>query len=270
MSGVLILGRGLLGSELARAWPNATIVGRETLDLTADSINLPPGEWQWVINAAAYTSVDRAESEARLAMQANAIGPGRLAAACRERGAILLSISTDFVFGGDLGRPYVEDDEPRPLGVYARTKREGEVRILDQGGVIVRTAWLFGDGPCFPRTMVRLYKEGRDLRVVNDQFGSPTWTRDVAAGLKTLMEGEPAGIYHVAGSEVVSWHELAERSLRAWTGHRVPVTPITTDDFPTAAPRPRYSALSIAKMAQLGYAPTPLDEALRAWATESS
>lgn len=271
MSGILVVGgTGLLGREILRLVSDAVAAPREALDLAAESVSLPPGDWRAVVNCAAYTAVERAEEEPDLAHRINARGPGLLADACRRAGARLIHISTDFVFDGELERPYREEDPPNPLGVYARTKRLGEERVLDAHpqSTIVRTAWLFGNGPCFPETIARRYSEGAHLRVVDDSRGSPTWTRDVARAVSRVLESDAAGILHAAGGETMSWRAFAERALLALTGERITVEGVSTDAYPSRVPRPRNSALDIGRARRIGWEPTPLDAALRVWASE--
>ena len=271
---ILLVGAGgMLGSEVARLLPGAVTVGRETLDLATD-FTLPPGGWDWIVNCAAYTAVDRAEGEPELARRVNADGVARLARLAQERGARLLHVSTDFVFDGCADRPYREEDPTVPLGVYGGTKRDGEAAVLAQSDdhLVVRTAWLFGAGPCFPRTMARAWEAGKTLRVVDDQRGSPSYAPDVAAAIALLIEREaPGGIYHAAGVKAVTWHDLAVRSLRAWRlpddPRPIEIAPVATAEYPTPAPRPAYSVLDVSRMLGLGWRPRHLDDALADWAT---
>ena len=272
---ILLLGAtGLLGREVARLLPDAHRCGREQLDL-ATEFNLPPGDWEWIVNCAAYTAVDRAESEPEIARRINATGPRRLARLARSRQARVLHVSTDFIYGGPSERPFREDDEPLPLGVYARSKLDGEEAVWqedeDEDNIVVNTAWLFGDGPCFPRTILRAWSLGRELRVVDDQIGSPSYAPDVAAAIRMLIEREaPGGRYHAAGVKAMSWYELAQRAIRAWKTlddlRPVEITPVSTAEYPTAAPRPRYSALDVSRMLGLGWRPRHIDDALKEWA----
>ncbi len=245
-------------------------MGRGELDLADPGFELPDGEWDWVVNLAAYTAVDRAESEPEIAAAVNARGPARLARLARARGARVLQVSTDFVFDGRSERPYREEDAVGPLGVYGRTKAEGEAAVLgeDADHVVVRTAWLFGDGACFPRTMVRMAEEGRALRVVDDQRGSPSYAPDVARAIALVIErGAPGGIYHAAGVKAMTWRELAGRALRAWNpGRSFAIEALTTAEFPTPAPRPGYSVLDVSRLLGMGWRPRHLDDALAQWA----
>ena len=267
---LLLGGSGLLGGELAARATRT--VGRTELDLSAPDFDLPDGDWDWIVNCAAYTAVDRAESEPELAHRVNAEGPARLARLARVRGARLLHVSTDFVFDGERRRPYREDDATNPLGVYGRSKRDGEEAVLgeDHDHMVVRTSWLFGNGPCFPATMIRRWEAGAPLRVVDDQRGSPSFTADVAGGLRLLMSRNAlGGIYHAAGVKALTWWEFAEAALNAWRREDDPevrIEPITTAEFPTPAPRPAYSVLDPSRLLGLGWQPKHLDDALRLWA----
>ncbi|HVT11017.1 MAG TPA: dTDP-4-dehydrorhamnose reductase [Fimbriimonadaceae bacterium] len=230
------------------------------------------GEFDWVINCAAYTAVDKAETEVREATEVNHLGAGYLAGAVQGIGAKLVHVSTDFVFDGKATEPYREDAPTNPLGVYGRTKRDGEeaVRASNANALIVRTAWLYGpNGSSFPRTMIRAHQAGKRLRVVADQTGSPTYTADLARVLVDLAEKNAfPGIYHAVGPEAMTWHAFATRAIRAWQRVRgepegVEIEPIKTEDWPTPAARPKYSVLSMEKIAELGIAPMrPVDEAL--------
>lgn len=224
------------------------------------------GRFDWCVNAAAYTAVDRAESEEAAAWRANVDGPGLLAAACRAAGCRILHVSTDFVFDGSAREPIREDAPTSPLGVYGRTKLEGEERVFAAmpEAIVARTAWLYGpNGPSFPRTLIRAWLAEKPLRVVADQTGSPTYTADLARVLVELAErGAPGGVYHTAGPDAVTWRDLAEAAIQAYRDHvlgdpgrAVDVAPIRTEEWPTPARRPAYSVLSFAKTEALGIPP---------------
>jgi len=229
-----------------------------------------------IINAAAYTRVDDAETHEADAFRVNATGAGALARAAREVGAVLVHFSTDYVFGGDTRSPRREDSPTDARGVYAKSKLEGEARVLSSGATayVVRTSWLFGEnGANFVRTMVGLMKDRDELRVVADQHGRPTYAADLAratlelTGLTRPSAAEP-GLYHFANAGETSWHGFAVGIREACLRLGIPVraeriVPVTTAEFPRPAPRPSYSVLDTARIeAALGKAPRPWDLAL--------
>jgi len=202
-----------------------------------------------LINCAAHTGVDACETEQQEAWQLNASAPGYLAEALSSQGGVLLHISTDYVFDGKKPVPkaYLEIDPPGPLSVYGKTKLEGEAairKILDRH-IIVRTAWLYGmDGHNFLKTMLRLAKAqpAEPVKVVSDQFGSPTWTHRLALQIEVLIERNGRGVYHATSEGVCTWFELAKAFLeRLEIPHRL--VPCTTDEYPTPAIRPENSIL---------------------------
>ncbi len=227
---------------------------------------------QWCLNCAAYTAVDKAESEREAAFALNTLAPGYLAGACAMAGIKFLHLSTDFVFDGEAPTPYEEDAPTKPLGYYGLTKRDGEDAVLAglPTALIVRTAWLYGpNGPSFPRTMIRAWEAGKSLRVVADQVGCPTYTGDLARTLADLVEKDAyPGIYHAVGPEIMSWHEFALRTLKVWEARKssprkVEIEPIPTEAYPTPARRPKYSVLSTKKLEGEGIsAMRSVDEAL--------
>lgn len=250
---------GQLGLAL-QAWtpPGWTVVpcGTAALDVTRpDQVRsvLERERPDVVLHAAAYTAVDAAESAAAEAEAVNATGTGTVAEAAREVGARLIYVSTDFVFDGQLARPYRPDDPTGPLGVYGRSKLEGERRarsVLGDRALVVRTAWVYGaQGRNFLLTMLRLMGERDDVGVVSDQVGTPTWVRSLAAALWAAAE-RPAlsGILHWTDAGVASWYDFAvaiqEEALAAGLLARaVPIRPLATEEFPTPARRPAYSVL---------------------------
>lgn len=212
----------------------------------------------WVINCAAYTKVDLAESEPELARDVNEEGVLNLCERL-QNGPRLLHVSTDFVFDGLKTTPYVETDPTNPLCVYGQTKLQGEhyVEAMLDDAIIFRTSWLWGpNGNCFPKTMIRLWESGRNFGVVDDQFGCPTHTLDLAAAIVEAIEQkiEP-GIYHAAGHQRMSWHGFAEMVLTFHAGKFVSVRQLMTVDYPTAATRPANSVLSTEKLDALGIMP---------------
>lgn len=281
---VLVTGAGgLLGSEvvaeLEKRGHEAVATTRRELDISdPESVAQIQagsfGDFEWCINCAAYTAVDRAESEERQATEVNGFGVSYLAQATGARGAKLLHVSTDFVFDGNSTEPYDEEAPVNPLGAYARSKLYGERALsANPRALIVRTSWLFGpNGPCFPKTILRVFREGKPLRVVADQLGTPTYVPFLARVLTDLIERDPfPGIYHAAGPDVMSWHEFASRAVKACTGQPPAIEPIRTEDWPTPAKRPPYSALSTEKLQASGIAPMPsLDEALNDFCEKTS
>ncbi len=227
------------------------------------------GAFDGVINCAAYTAVDRAESEPQAAFDANGLGVSYLGTACQELGATLIHVSTDFVFDGHSPEPYPEDAQTNPLSEYGKSKLYGERALAGNAWAkVVRTAWLYGDGKCFPQTMLNAYRAGKSLRVVADQRGNPTYVPDLARTLVDLLEtdGFP-GVYHAVGPETTTWHDFAVRAIRAATGETPAIAPVSTSEYPTPAVRPPNSALADTKFGPLGIAPMrSLDEALQDWA----
>ena len=210
----------------------------------------------WVINCAAYTQVDRAESEPEQAFTVNRDTPAQLAQAVAAYGGRLLQLSTDFVFDGMQTRPYVEDDATNPLGVYGRSKLEGEQAVQRElpNAVIVRTAWVYGvHGHNFVKTMLRLATAGTPLRVVSDQRGTPTWTSDIVAAIVALVDQQASGVFHFTAAGETSWHGFAsaileEAASAGFTIKTRKVEPIATTDYPTPATRPAYSVLNTDKI----------------------
>lgn len=208
-----------------------------------------------VVNAAAFTWVDRCETERELAWRINAEAPGLLAQECAARGIRLVHVSTDYVFDGEARRPYTEEDPVSPRTEYGRGKLEGERRVGDAmpGALVVRTSWVFGPGRNFIATMLgaadRRRAEGGEapLRVVDDQFGSPTYAGDLASWILLLVEGEARGLYHLANRGVATWWEVAREALDLAGFREVPIERVGTGEFPRPAPRPAYSALGCAK-----------------------
>lgn len=261
---------GMLGSQVLLGVPDGTIaLGtdlREARGVEAVGVDLAEpaqvtklfsehGPFTGVIHTAAYTAVDRAEEEEDQAYRVNAIASRVLAESCARSRVPLVLVSTDFVFDGRLERPYREDDPTGPLGAYGRTKLAGERLAREahpSGTRVVRTQWLYGPrGKHFPGTILALAKERDELRVVDDQIGSPTSTLELSPALwDVLREGE-AGIYHAACEGSCSWYDFAVAVLEAAEVERVRVLPCTTEEFPRPARRPAYSVLDCGKLAEL-------------------
>ncbi len=260
---VAVIGaRGQLGTDLISILgDDALALDIEEIDITiADDVaslmrKVRPG---FVINAAAYNLVDRAEEEPEVAYRVNAIGPRNLAISCSEVGAKLLHVSTDFVFGLDSQRttPYRETDPPGPLSAYGLSKLAGEyfVRSLCPQHFVVRTCGLYGV-ECsrgkgnFVETMLRLGAERDALDIVNDQRCTPSWTMNIARAIVALMETEQFGLYHATDSGDMTWYEFAAEIFRQ-SGMTVKLNPITSADFGAAAQRPAYSVLDCGKLTE--------------------
>lgn len=198
-----------------------------------------------VLHGAAYTNVDGAEQNSEIAYKINAIGTQNVAAACLQCGAKMVYISTDYVFDGTLGRAYHEFDQTNPQSVYGKTKLAGEVlakHILNRL-FIVRTSWLYGDGNNFVRTMVKLGQEKAELKVVDDQYGCPTSTKDLAEAILRLIHTEHYGTYHGTNTGVTTWCDFAKKIFELSGNDRVTVLSQTTQELNRPAPRPAYSPL---------------------------
>jgi len=265
---LIVGGKGQLGRGLAATAPaGVEIVSHDvdTLDITdraAVDAMVASVKPDLLLNAAAYTAVDKAESDEAAAQAVNATAVGILADAARANGARFVHVSTDFVFDGSAGSPYAPDAPTNPLGVYGRTKRDGE---LAAGGdaLIVRTAWVYAPtGGNFVRTMLRLMGERPEVRVVADQIGTPTYAPGLAGALWMMAGKRASGLHHYTDSGVASWYDFAvaiqEEALAAGLLETaVPVIPIATADFPTPAKRPSYSVLDKASSFAILGGPTP-------------
>jgi dTDP-4-dehydrorhamnose reductase len=270
---VLVTGAtGQLGSEVAngfrRTGHEVIAPARQQLDfshpeqLAASARALRA---DWVINCAACTQVDKAESDARQADIVNRDSPEQLALAVAGYGGRMLQVSTDFIFDGAQCRPYLETDSPNPLGVYGRSKLEGEqaVQRVLPAAVVLRTAWVYGvHGHNFVKTMLRMATAGKPLRVVNDQVGTPTWTADIAAAIAALVARAATGTFNFTNAGETSWHGFAsailDEGLQAGFDIKTErVDPIPTVDYPTPATRPAYSVLNTEKIRPLLPGPIP-------------
>ena len=258
---ILLTGRGgQVGLELEQRLPRLgelVVTGPEELDLAdAGSMRraLRDIKPALIVNAAAHTAVDRAESEPELALRINGEAPGVLAEEAKRLGARLVHYSTDYVFDGSKRTPYVEDDAPRPLGVYGRTKLEGEKRVRASGcrHLILRTAWVYGRGRNFMAAVLERARSGAALRVVNDQFGAPTWAADLADATVRMLELE--GTYHVTAAGQTNWFEVAQQLLKL-SGLSARIQGVTTEEYGAKAPRPRYSVLDNGKLRAAGIEP---------------
>jgi dTDP-4-dehydrorhamnose reductase len=249
---------GMLGTDVLRSLDergvSRTAVDRGDLDLFDESaVSEAVAEHDVVMNCAAWTAVDDAEAQEDVALQINAVAPALLARAAARHGRRLVHVSTDYVFDGAATSPYDEDAPVAPRSAYGRTKAAGEeaVRTAAPGHhLIVRTAWLYGaNGPCFPRTIVRLARERGAVSVVDDQFGQPTWTADVADLAVRLVETEaPSGTWHATSGGETSWFEFARRAVEAAGLDPAIVTATDSSSFVRPAPRPAYSVLGHDKL----------------------
>ncbi len=222
-----------------------------------------------VIHAAAYTDVDGAEAHPDLAFAVNARGSRHVAEGAARAGARLIAVSTDYVYDGAKPTPYREDDATAPLGVYGRSKLEGEREMLKvlEGTLILRTAWLYGRGKNFVETILRLAAERDELRVVDDQVGSPTSASDLASVIVSLLAIPCAGVYHAVNSGTCSWYVFA-REILALSGLDRRVVPIRSSELVRPAKRPANSVLHCGKLASLGITLRPWQDALRAYLRE--
>jgi dTDP-4-dehydrorhamnose reductase len=242
---------GMLGTDLRKtlAGRDVTALGRADLDVTdLEAVRSAIAGHDVIVNAAAYTKVDDAESHEDAAYAVNATGAKNLAIAAREAGAKLVQVSTDYVFKGDASSPYGEDTPREPLSAYGRTKGAGEEAALAEhpvGTYIVRTAWLYGEhGPNFAATMVRLAGSHPTVSVVTDQLGQPTWTADLAKQIVALVDSDaPAGIYHGTNAGVASWFDFTKAIFEEVGLDPERVQPTDSSAFVRPAPRPAYSVL---------------------------
>jgi len=262
---------GLLGRALMREWNEDEVIGLSSRDVDIRDPNrvreaVEKVRPDWIILAAAYTDVDGCESNQELAFAVNRDGAMQVASAAHRIGAKLLFVSSDYVFDGKKTFPYETDDARNPLGVYARSKAEAEIRLQDllPQCCIVRTSWLFGTGgKCFPDTILKLAAARPVLDVVNDQRGSPTFSTDLARAISQLCRNHARGIVHVTNAGSCSWFEFA-RAILQLSSSPTEVRPIGTQQMPRPAPRPAYSVLSPASLQRQGiFMPTWQDALAR-------
>lgn len=281
---VVVGANGQLGWELCRRAKPAgldvmalDLPGFDITDNDCVQKKLNRPDISLVINASAYTAVDQAESEIGLAFAVNRDGPAYLASACAEAGIPLIHVSTDYVFDGCKKSPYSADDPVCPLGVYGKSKVDGEVKIREllSEHIILRTAWLYGvHGNNFVKTMLRLGKEQELIRVVADQYGGPTFAGDLAEGILTIAgriheagNNIPWGTYHFCGKGITTWHGFTEKILELASRHTSlkvkKVEAIPTSDYPTPVERPANSVLDCSLInAHFGISPRPWQESL--------
>ncbi len=255
----LIGNKGMLGSDVEKLLKKQDIDHLSSdfeVDITdvdclrgfADKMRI-----EWLINCAAYTAVDRAEDEAEKAFKINADGAFNIAEIARVIGAKLIHISTDYVFDGDKHEPYTENDAPNPIGVYGKSKLQGEENVLKTTvkHFIIRTEWPYGkNGSNFVHTMFRLFREGVTVKIVSDQWGSPTYTGDLAGSIIKIIaeDSDKFGVYHFTNEGKTNWYEFAVEIYKKAKNYRllekdVEIVPIGTAEYPTKAKRPRSSYL---------------------------
>jgi len=266
---VLIVGcMGMLGSDLMARFGSCHQVrgvDQQEMDITRPEQCLEQIQDfrpDAVINAAALTKVDYCESNEREAFLVNGEGAGNLAKAAAECGALLVHYSTDYVFDGQKMEAYLEEDAPNPQSIYGKSKLLGEELVRRQCSdyLILRTSWLFGrNGRNFIRTIVDLARKGTPLRVVNDQRGSPSYSEDVASHTLRMVEAGCRSTYHLTNSGFCTWYDLAVKALEFMGMEGVPVTPVSTREFPRPAPRPANSVLANCRLERDGLPP------LRPW-----
>jgi dTDP-4-dehydrorhamnose reductase len=268
VSWLVIGSRGQLGSDLVQLLGERAVgldvpeIDITNIDSVAAAVNRIAPEV--VVNCAAYTAVDAAETDEAFAEAVNGLGAANVARACAS--ARLVHVSTDYVFDGTAKSPYAEDAPPNPRSAYGRTKLHGEQAVLQHpGSYVIRTAWLYGTaGNNFVKTMLGLQSQHETLAVVDDQVGQPTWSRDLAGQIITLAgSGARPGVYHGTNSGQTSWFGFTRKILELIGADPQRVLPTTTEKFPRPAPRPAYSVLGHGRWAQQGLtAMRPWDEAL--------
>ena len=258
---ILITGcNGQLGNEIQllqaqyaqHTWLNTDVNELDITDKAAIERFVEANEIDGIVNCAAYTAVDKAESNPQLARKLNADAPAFLAEAVAKRGGWMVQVSTDYVFNGTKHTPYVETDEPCPNSIYGQTKLEGEQAVskLCTNAMIVRTAWLYSEfGNNFVKTMIRLGREREQLGVIFDQVGTPTYAHDLATAIMTAIDkGIKPGVYHFSNEGVTSWYDFTKSIHRLAGINTCQVSPLHTAEYPTPACRPAYSVLDKTKI----------------------
>jgi dTDP-4-dehydrorhamnose reductase len=275
---VLVLGaRGMLGTDLLKEWQSDELIpaGRAEADLrNFDQVEklVLKVRPEWIVLSAAYTDVDGCERNPELAFAVNATGVENVARAAQSVAARVFLVSTDYVFDGMGHRPYEIDDPVAPINVYGAAKAAGEaaLRQYHSAWCIGRTSWLFGiHGPSFPEKILSAAKTRAQLSVVNDQIGSPTYTRDVACAIRDLVSKDARGVTHITNQGICSWYDFACEIL-SLSGGNIPIVPISTDQAARPARRPHYSVLSAASLHAYNLRLRPWQQALRAFLEERS
>ena len=253
-------GNGQLGNEIQllqaqyaqHTWLNTDVNELDITDKAAIERFVEANEIDGIVNCAAYTAVDKAESDPQLARKLNADAPAFLAEAVAKRGGWMVQVSTDYVFNGTKHTPYVETDEPCPNSIYGQTKLEGEQAVskLCPNAMIIRTAWLYSEfGNNFVKTMIRLGREREQLGVIFDQVGTPTYAHDLATAIMTAIDkGIKPGVYHFSNEGVTSWYDFTKSIHRLSGINTCQVSPLHTAEYPTPACRPAYSVLDKTKI----------------------
>jgi dTDP-4-dehydrorhamnose reductase len=273
---ILIIGsNGLLGSDLVEDWKGDVVIPATSRD--ADIRDLPQvrqlvarNHPDWIILAAGFTDVDASERDPDMAFAVNRDGAKNVSIAAREAGAKLCYLSTDYLFDGTSDRPYEPEDPIHPLNIYGASKAAGEQAVREQAGhwLIIRTSWLFGaTRPGFPEKILLAADTQPELKVVADQRGSPTYTRDLATAIRDLVRADAHGILNVTNSGTCSWFEFAKETLDR-AGRSTPILPITSAEAGRLARRPAYSALSSKALAFHGIVMRGWQEALAAYLSE--
>ncbi len=276
---VLVLGaRGMLGTDLLSEWQSDELIPAGSAE--ADLRNFDQVEKlvlkvrpKWIVLCAAYTDVDGCERNPELAFAVNATGVENVARAAQSVAARVFLVSTDYVFDGMGNRPYEIDDPVAPINVYGAAKAAGEaaLRQYHSAWCIGRTSWLFGiHGPSFPEKILSAAETRPQLSVVNDQIGSPTYTRDLACAIRDLVSKDVRGITHITNQGICSWYDFAREILSLSGQKNIPVLPITTDQSARPARRPHYSVLSAASLHAYNLTLRPWQQALRAFLQERS
>jgi dTDP-4-dehydrorhamnose reductase len=273
---ILIIGsNGLLGSDLVEDWTGDRIIPATSRDADIRDLaqlrSLAAGHHpDWIILAAGYTDVDGSERDPEVAFAVNRDGTRNVAIVAQEIGAKLCYLSTDYVFDGTSKRPYEPEDPVRPLNVYGASKAGGEKAVQDVGGhwLIARTSWLFGAARVsFPEKILQAADSKPELKVVADQLGSPTFTRDLAGALRGVIRANAQGILNITNSGACSWFEFAKETLQQ-AGRHTPISPITSEEAARPARRPAYSVLSPMALASHGIAMRSWQSALEDYLIE--
>lgn len=265
--GIWITGyKGMLGYDLVKILNNdyeLILTDKDTTDITnLEEIKeiVKENEIYLIINVAAYTNVDGSESNKQIAYEVNAIGAKNLAIIAKEHDIKLIYISSDYVFNGNKSNPYIENDKTDPINYYGETKLQGEKFIQETMDkyFIIRTQWLYGiNNGNFVKTMLKLAENNNEINVVNDQYGSPTFTKDLAIAISQLIKSDKYGLYHVTNSGECSWFEFAKLIFEI-ANIKIKLNSIVTSQYPTPAKRPKYSVLSNEKWLNEGFKPLRL------------